>query len=200
MFACITLLSLRAFIPILEPLNKSAIILVSTILFFVFKVLSVDDLQKIPWNIVLLFGGAMSIGFCLWQTGAASWLAIKWLNLFRDSHWFIFLMGLSFFVMAMTNLIMNVAAIAITLPVGLVIAPYINLAPEVILFSALAAAGMPFLLLVGAAPNAIAYESRLFSTGQFIKAGIPATVVLLIVIGIFIRYIWPWLGMPVYVG
>jgi len=199
-FACIALLSLREFIPILEPLNKSAIILVSTILFFVFRVLTVDDLQKIPWNIVLLFGGAMSIGFCLWQTGAASWLAIKWLNLFKDSHWFIFIMGLAFFVMAMTNLIMNVAAIAITLPVGLVIAPYINLAPEVILFSALAAAGMPFLLLVGAAPNAIAYESRLFSTGQFFKAGIPATIILLIVLGIFIRYIWPWLGMPVYVG
>lgn len=199
-FTCIAFLSLRAFIPILEPLNKSAIILVSTILFFVFKILSIDDLQKIPWNIVLLFGGAMSIGFCLWQTGAASWLAIKWVNLFQDYHWFIFAMGLAFFVMIMTNLIMNVAAIAITLPVGLVIAPYINLAPEVILFSALAAAGMPFLLLVGAAPNAIAYESRLFSTGQFFKAGIPATIILLIVIGVFIRYIWPWLGMPVYIG
>ena len=136
----------------------------------------------------------------MWQTGAASWLAIKWLNLFKESHWFVFVMGLALFVMVMTNLIMNVAAIAITLPVGLVIAPYMNLAPEVILFSALAAAGMPFLLLVGAAPNAIAYESKMFSTTQFFKAGIPASIMLLIVIALFIKYVWRWLGMPIFVG
>ena len=45
------------------------------------RVVSLDDLEKTSWNIVLLFGGAMSIGFCLWQTGAAEWLAIRWLFL-----------------------------------------------------------------------------------------------------------------------
>jgi hypothetical protein len=58
-------------------------------------------------------------------------------------------------------------------------------------------AGMPFLLLVGAAPNAIAYESKQFSTGQFFVAGIPASVVLTIVLGIFVWLIWPLMGMPV---
>lgn len=49
-------MSLRSFIPALEPLNKSAIILVSTILFFLFKILTIEDLESIPWNIVLLSG------------------------------------------------------------------------------------------------------------------------------------------------
>ena len=52
-------------------LDKSAIILRATILFFLFRILTIKDLEEIPWNIILLFGGAMSIGFCLWQTGAA---------------------------------------------------------------------------------------------------------------------------------
>ena len=73
-------------------------------------------------------------------------------------------MGVAFFVLIMTNFIMNVAAIAITLPVALVMAPYIGVEPEVVMFAALAAAGMPFLLLVGAAPNAIAFESHQFRT------------------------------------
>jgi len=193
----VAILGLRSFIPELAMLNKSAVILVSTVLFFVFRILSIDDLEKIPWNIVLLFGGAMSIGFCLWQTGAASWLAIQWLTFLQEAGWFIFVIGITFFVLLMTNFIMNVAAIAISLPVALVIAPYLGVAPEVILFASLVAAGMPFLLLVGAAPNAIAYESRQFTTGEFFKVGIPASVILMIVIAIFVRFVWPLMGMPV---
>ncbi len=69
--------------------------------------------------------------------------------------------------MIMTNFIMNVAAIAISVPVALVVAPYLGVAPEVIVFAALVTAGMPFLLLVGAAPNAIAYNSGQFTSGEF---------------------------------
>ena len=139
----------------------------------------------------------MSIGFCLWQTGAASWLAIRWLLLLQNASWFVFVMGIALFVLLMTNLIMNVAAIAISLPVALVIAPYLGVAPEVVLFASLATAGMPFLLLVGAAPNAIAYESKQFTTGQFFVNGIPASILLMIVLGLFVRFIWPLMGMPV---
>ncbi|MCP4703002.1 MAG: SLC13/DASS family transporter, partial [candidate division Zixibacteria bacterium] len=199
-FGTITTMMLRQFIPALGDINKSAIILVSTILFFVFKILTIKDLEEIPWNIVLLFGGAMSIGFCLWQTGAASWMAIQWLVILQDANWLIFILGIAFFVLVMTNLIMNVAAIAISLPVALVMAPYMGVAPEVILYSSLVTAGMPFLLLVGAAPNAIAYESRQFTTGQFFVAGIPASILLMIVLAIFVWIIWPFMGMPVTVA
>jgi sodium-dependent dicarboxylate transporter 2/3/5 len=183
-----------------NALNKSAVILVATILFFVFRILTIEDLEKIPWNIVLLFGGAMSIGFCLWETGAAEWMAIQWLVLFRGAPWFVFVMGTAFFVMIMTNLIMNVAAIAISLPVALVLAPYLGVAPDVILFASLVTAGMPFLLLVGAAPNAIAHESGQFSSGEFFLVGVPASVVMMIVLSFFVYFIWPLMGMRVLAG
>jgi sodium-dependent dicarboxylate transporter 2/3/5 len=198
-FAAIAVMSAKKYIPILDGVNKSAIILMACVLFFIFKILSIKDLEEIPWNIILLFGGAMSIGYCLWQTGAAEWLAIQWLVLFQDAHWFVFVMAISFFVMIMTNLIMNVAAIAISLPVALVLAPYLGVAPDVILFSALVVAGMPFLLLVGAAPNAIAYESGQFTSAEFFWWGVPASVLLMIVLGFFVGIIWPMMGMPVLV-
>ncbi|MFO7645240.1 MAG: SLC13 family permease [Desulfosarcina sp.] len=196
----ILFLSLQSFVPALAAFNKSAVILVATVLFFVFDILDIHDLEAIPWNIILLFAGAMSIGFCLWQTGAAEWLAINWLGFFTEAHWFVFVMGISLFVLLMTNFIMNVAAIAISLPVALVVAPYLGVSSEVILFAALTVAGMPFLLLVGAAPNAIAYSSRQFTSGEFFAAGIPASILLLAVLGLIILLVWPLMGMPVYLG
>ena len=199
-FGCIIAMSLRSFVPALQPIDKTAIILISTILFFITGILDLNDLEEIPWNIILLFAGAMSIGFCLWETGAAKWMAVNWLAMFKESNWFVFVMSIAFFVMMMTNFIMNVAAIAISLPVALVIAPYLGVAPEVILFTSLVTAGMPFLLLVGAAPNAIAYDSRQFSTGEFFLYGIPASILLMIVTGFAVYVLWPLMGMPVITG
>ena len=139
----------------------------------------------------------MSIGFCLWETGAAKWLAINWLAMFQESNWFVFVLGIAFFIMVMTNFIMNVAAIAISLPVALVIAPYLGVAPDVVLYSALIVSACPFLLLVGAAPNAIAYDSKQFTTGQFFMAGIPGSVVLMAVVALAVGIIWPLMGMPI---
>ncbi len=195
--SCIAVMSLKSFIPALEPIDKTALILISTVLFFVFRVLDIRDLEEIPWNIILLFAGAMSIGFCLWDTGAAKWLAVNWLAMFKESNWFVFVMSIAFFVMVMTNFIMNVAAIAISLPVALVIAPYLGVSAHVILFASLVTAGMPFMLLVGAAPNAIAYDSKQFTPGQFFMYGIPASIVLMLLVAFSIYILWPLMGMPI---
>ncbi|MEE4608417.1 MAG: hypothetical protein V2L15_05980, partial [Desulfobacteraceae bacterium] len=104
---------------------------------------------------------------------------------------------IAFFVMVMTNFIMNVAAIAISLPVALVIAPYLGVSGEVILFASLVVAGMPFLLLVGAAPNAIAYDSKQFTTGEFFLYGLVASAILMVVTGFAVYVLWPIMGMPI---
>jgi sodium-dependent dicarboxylate transporter 2/3/5 len=191
---------LKSFVPEFSTPNKTAVILISTILFFVTGIFDTSDLQEIPWNIILLFAGAMSIGYCLWQTGAAEWMAINYLSFFKNAHWFIFVLSIAFLVMVMTNFIMNVAAIAIVLPVALVTTDYMGVAGEIILFSSLVAAGMPFMLLVGAAPNAIAYDSRQFTIGEFFLYGVPASILLIVVIGVAVRFIWPLMGMPLFAG
>lgn len=193
----VVIMSLQAFVPALKSMDRAALILISTLVFFLFKVLTVKELEEIPWNIILLFSGAMSIGFCLWKTGAAQWMAVNWLVMFQHAHWLVFVLSIATFVLIMTNFIMNVAAIAISLPVSLVVAQYLGVSPDVIFYSSLATAGMPFVLLIGAAPNAIAYESKQFSTGEFFKHGLLLSVLLIVIIGILILTIWPLLGMPI---
>lgn len=199
-FGVVLLMSLKGVVPFLQPIDRAALMLSSTLLFFILGILTVKNLEEIPWNIILLFSGAMSIGFCLWQTGAAEWMAVRWLGLLQGAHWFVFVMGIAAFVLLMTNFIMNVAAIAIVLPVALVIARYLGVAPDVVMYASLVTAGMPFLLLIGAAPNAIAYDSRQFSTGEFFKHGLPMSLVLLMVLGLAVTLLWPLLGMPILVG
>ena len=199
-FGVVLLMSLKSVVPFLQPIDRAALMLSSTLLFFILGILTVKNLEEIPWNIILLFSGAMSIGFCLWQTGAAEWMAVRWLGLLQGAHWFVFVMGIAAFVLLMTNFIMNVAAIAIVLPVALVIARDLGVAPDVVMYASLVTAGMPFLLLIGAAPNAIAYDSRQFSTGEFFKHGLPMSLVLLMVLGLAVTLLWPLLGMPILVG
>jgi len=196
-FGCVTVLALQSFFPPLSRLNKSAILLLTTILFYALKILDISDLEEVPWNLILLFSGAMSLGFCLWETRAAEWLAVNWLALFLKANWFVFVMSIGFFVMIMTNFIMNVAAIAISLPVALVIAPYLGVAPEVIFYASLVTAGMPFMLLIGAAPNAIAYDSKQFTPREFFVYGVYASIILMVVLALFIYVLWPMMGMPV---
>ena len=195
----VALFMAKAFLPIkaFTDLDRAGIMLVGTVLFFMTRTLTVEDLETVPWNIILLFGGAMSIGFCLWQTKAAEWMAVHWLSFFLEAPWLVFVLGIAFFVMLMTNFIMNVAAIAIALPVSLVIAKYLGVAPHVILFASLVTAGMPFNLLIGAAPNAIAYESKQFTTGEFFGYGWIPSVILMAVLAVFVYLIWPVMGMPV---
>jgi sodium-dependent dicarboxylate transporter 2/3/5 len=181
----VSIMSLRSFIPALKSVDKSGVILLATVLFFVLKILDIGDLENVPWNIILVL------------TGAADWLAINTVSMLKTAPALVFILGMTGFVLIMTNLIMNVAAIAICLPVALKVAPYLGVGGEVILFGALVAAGMPFLLLVGAAPNAIAYESRQFTSGEFFKAGIPASLLLMVVIAVFVIFIWPLMGMEV---
>jgi sodium-dependent dicarboxylate transporter 2/3/5 len=192
----IAVMGLKSLVPALRPLDNSAIILGATILFFLFKILTIKDLQEIPWNIILLFGGAMSIGYCLWQTHAAAWLAVQCVGMFQKTHWLVFILALALFVLVATNVIMNVAVIALCMPVALVIGRYLGVAPDVIIYSCLVTSGMPFLLLIGAAPNAIAYGSNQFTDSDFLMAGIPASIMVLVVLGVFDYVIWPHMGMP----
>lgn len=193
--AVVALMSLQSFVPALQAMDRAALILISTLIFFIFKVLTVKELEEIPWNIILLFSGAMSIGFCLWKTGAAQWMAVNWLIMFQNAHWLVFVLSIATFVLLMTNFIMNVAAIAISLPVSLVIAQYLGVAPDVIFYASLVTAGMPFVLLIGAAPNAIAYESKQFTSGEFFKHGILLSIALIVFLGIAIMTFWPMFGM-----
>jgi sodium-dependent dicarboxylate transporter 2/3/5 len=50
--AVICFMSAQSFVPALKPLDRSAIMLCSTLLFFLTGVLTIKELEEIPWNII----------------------------------------------------------------------------------------------------------------------------------------------------
>jgi sodium-dependent dicarboxylate transporter 2/3/5 len=158
-------------------------------------VLTVRDLEDVPWNIILLYGGTISLSFCIWQTGAAQWVGLKLFFLMGHMHWAVFVLAAVVFVLAMTNFIINVAVLAACIPVLLVTAKSIGINPEIFLYICVAAAGMPFILLTGAAPNAIAFESRQFTKNEFFGHGSALSAFLIVLLLAAVTFIWPWLGL-----
>jgi sodium-dependent dicarboxylate transporter 2/3/5 len=179
-----------SFTPGVAALDKTAVVLAAMLALFVAKVLTIDELESLPWNIVLLLGAAMSLGVCLWQTGAAEWLAAYVGGLAQGSA-VLLVVGLSVTALALTNAVVNVATLALCLPVALAFAPSGGLPPSLVLFVALASAGLPLMLLVGAAPNALAFESRQFTSGEFARAGLLATLLAAGFITFFATLVWP---------
>jgi sodium-dependent dicarboxylate transporter 2/3/5 len=182
---------------ILMRIYPPSVVMVAVgVVLFVTKILDVHDLEKnVPWNILLLFGGAISIGYALWESGAAKWMAVHFLVLFKDSHWAIFFTAVVFLMILMTNFIMNVAAIAIVLPIALEMSTYLQVNPLLITYASAFAAALPLLLLIGAAPNAIAYESRQFQQSEFFRAGVVGSVISIVLIVLFALTIWRVLGL-----
>jgi len=191
----IAFLGLQGIVPYLPMFDKSAIILVATVMFFVFNVLNIADLELIPWNTVLSLSGSMSMGYCLWKTGASAWIAANTAPLFQGEHWLVFVLGVGLFVMLAINFLMNVAVIACFLPVALLMSKQLGITPDVVMYATLVAGSMPFLLVNSAASNSIAYDSKQFTSRQFFKFGCMAGFVLLLVLAIACLVIWPSMGM-----
>lgn len=181
---------LQPFIPGLQSVDRTCILLAAVVLLFLSRVLTVRDLEDVPWNIILLYGGTISLSFCIWQTGAARWMGLKVFLLVGQMHWAVFLLVATVVVLLLTNFIINVAVLAMCIPVLLVTAKAFGLHPELVVFTCLAAAGMPFMLLTGAAPNAIAYESRQFTKREFLVHGTALSALLIVLLIGAVTFLW----------
>ncbi|MBF0488080.1 MAG: SLC13/DASS family transporter [Nitrospirae bacterium] len=197
MTAVVSLLIISSYIPTLRTPDKAAMILISTAMIYMFKLMEVKHLEDVPWNIVLFFGGAMSIGYCLWDTGVSAWLGVRCVGIFAGVHWFAFLIVLAVVVFIISNVLTNAVAVVLALPVGLVMSRYVGVTPEVVLFSISVASAMPFLLIKSSASNAIAFESKQFTAREFFTKGILLSVILFVILAVAIWIIWPALGMPI---
>ena len=132
--------------------------------------------QRLPWGIILLYGGAITLGIGMQQTGAGAWIAHSVIGYMSWNPLFVIL-GLIIFTVILTNAMSNTGAVAVLLPIGLAIAIEI---PEVSpLLSAMLIAlsgGLAFILVIATPGNAITYSSGYFSTRDLLKAGIIANI------------------------
>jgi sodium-dependent dicarboxylate transporter 2/3/5 len=129
-----------------------------------------SDAQTIPWHVLLLFGGGLSLAEAMDDTGLARWIG-DGLSLLGalPTPVFIFLLVAS--IVAMSELASNTALVAALLPVVAAIAANTGIDLITIAIALTIAASCAFMLPVGTPPNALVYATGRVTVPEMIRAG-----------------------------
>lgn len=197
------LLILWASEAIVHPLDSTTIVLVGLALMLTpgIGVLTWKEAEtKIPWGTIILFAVGISLGSVLLKTNAATWLAntlFTKLDLGSVST-FIFIVILAAFTILIhlgfasaTSLASTLIPVVIALVQGMAEVTSTNQIGIVLIIQF--AIGFGFILPVNAPQNMLAYGTSTFTSKDFIKTGIPLTIIGYGLLLLFALTYWKWI-------
>ena len=152
--------------------------------------ISWEDAVKLPWGILLLFGGGMALANGFESSGLAIWIGNQLTSLIGVSL-FILLLVLIASVNFLTEITSNMATTAMLLPVLVSLAAVINVHPYILLVSATLAASCAFMLPVATPPNAVVFGSGYLKIEDMVKKGIWMNVISILLITLIVYFILP---------
>lgn len=175
--------------PGLEALDDSGIAMAGAVLLFLLPsgsaadplLLRWDQAEKLPWAILLLFGGGLSLANAVSETGLAAWIG-DGLHLFATLPDAIVVVIIATIIIFLTELTSNVATTATFLPVAGAIAIEAGIDPIILLVPVTLAASCAFMLPVATPPNAIVFGSGLLTIPKMVRAGIALNIISIVLV------------------
>jgi len=145
------------------------------------RVLDWSVMDRLPWGVLLLFGGGLSLADGVRATGLATWIGE---SLAALGTWPLGLVvGLVVLVIVLlTELTSNTATAAAFLPVLGALALGIGEDPLLLMVPATVAASCAFMLPVATPPNAIIYGSGQVTIGQMARAGVGLNLLFVLIV------------------
>lgn len=143
---------------------------------------------KLPWGVLILFGGGISLGQAITRTGLSAWIGEQ-LSALSAFPPFVFIIAVVLLVIFLTELTSNVATMTTLAPILGALALAVGAAPESLLGPAAVAASCAFMLPVATAPNAIIYATDRVQVPEMMRAGIRVNLIgatIIAAIGYFI--------------
>ena len=150
--------------------------------------------SEVPWDVLILFGGGLSLSAMFTATGLSLWIGEAAKNL-SALPVFLLILAVSALVLGLTELTSNTATAATFLPIMGGVAVGIGLTQggdiNVLLLAIPVAlsATCAFMLPVATPPNAIAYSSGYVTMGQMLKGGIWLNLIVLVLISLATYFI-----------
>ena len=143
---------------------------------------------RIPWDIIILFGGGFALAAGFSETDLTTWLAQQ-LQVLKGVPvvWVIMLTGL--LVTFLTEVTSNTATASLLLPVLGALSLALALPPMMLMVTATLCASFAFMLPVATPPNAIVFGSRCIHIPQMAKAGLWLNFMGVLLITAFV-YLW----------
>lgn len=190
---------LRSFllVKLIPGINDTVIAIGGALLLFVIpsskkseKLMDWQTARKLPWGILLLFGGGLAIAAAFQSTGLADWFG-NHLAAFDQFHFALVLFVTIVMVNYFTEITSNVATASVLLPILASLSQSIGVHPFGLMVGASLAASCAFMLPVATPPNAIAYSSGYLSMNNMVKAGFWMNLITTTILFLFIYYLMP---------
>ncbi|MDA0176783.1 DASS family sodium-coupled anion symporter [Mesoflavibacter profundi] len=156
------------------------------------KLMNWDDAVKIPWGIILLFGGGMALAKGFETTGLAKWIGEQ-MTTFAGVTTIILLLLLIAAVNFLTEITSNLATTAMLLPVLAPMAISVDIHPFILMVGAAVAASCAFMLPVATPPNAVVFGSGYLRIPDMVKKGFVMNLVSIILLTLFVYFVLPLL-------
>ena len=147
-----------------------------------------DAERGVPWGVLLLFGGGLSLAAAAQSTGLAAWIG----GLVPVGISIVLLVFMfTTLIIFLTELTSNLATTATFLPIVAIIATQFGFDPILLTASIAIAASCAFMLPVATPPNAIVFGSELIKVPQMMRAGIVLNVISIVIVSLASIYLVP---------
>lgn len=173
---------------------KSAIVALIPVVFLpLMGVITKDDIRKLPWEVLWLVAGGISLGISMKSTGLAEWIvsSIEWSSFGSISLLLVF----GAVAVIMSNFLSNTVTATLLIPLAISLATS-GIAGEgfnLIILSVVIgiSASMAMMLPISTPPNAIAMSTGTIDSGSMMKAGALMGIVGLLLVALYAVFYWP---------
>ncbi len=149
-----------------------------------------EDTRDLPWGILLLFGGGISLGTAMEKVGIIDAIG-TFVAGYGSINNFILILLVSAIVLFMTELMSNVALVTIILPVLIAVARGMGEDPLILVIPATIASSCAFMMPISTPPNAIVYSSGHIRIQEMMRAGILLNLVAVLVLTAMTYFLVP---------
>ena len=178
-------------------LTDAGIAIISAILLFMIpsssrkgELLDWEQSNKLPWGLLILFGGGLSIAAQINASGLGIWIG-EGLSVLSTVPPIFLILAVAALIIFLTEVTSNVATTSTFLPVFGAVAIGIGILPVSLTVPVCLAASCAFMLPVATPPNAIVYGSGKFTIATMMKAGFFLNIIGIGVVTFFAFYIAP---------
>lgn len=149
-----------------------------------------NEAEKLPWGVIILFGGGLSLAAAFQSSGLAEWLGIQLAGV-KELPLFLTILIIALVVNFLTEVTSNVATASIMLPVLASLADAIGVHPFLLMVPATMAASCAFMLPIATGPNAIVFSSGELKMNDMVRAGVWLNLVSSLLISLLVYLLLP---------
>jgi len=184
--------------PFIPALDDTMIAIAAALILFILpagpgkhrKLIQWKEAVKLPWGVLILFGGGLALAKGFTDSGLASWLGSQ-MSLLEGASLVLLLLILILSVNFLTEITSNLATTAMLLPILASLAVVIDIHPIVLMVAATLAASCAFMLPVATPPNAVIFGSGYLRIVDMVKKGILLNLISIAIIFLMVYFLLP---------